>query len=122
MELCAETENINGEVFIIAGGTPVLVSELVDAISRELGVRPPVIHLPLFLGLAAGFSLEQAFKILGKQPPFSRRSLDFFLKHNAYDIRKAERMLGYHPRVDLHTGLQRTISAVRTAGKESLDQ
>ena len=39
LELCAETQNIDGEVFIIAGDTPVQVSELVNVISRELGVQ-----------------------------------------------------------------------------------
>lgn len=109
LDLCAETDNINGEVFIIAGNTPVQVVELVDAISRHLGVRSPRLHLPIYLGLAAGFSLERAFKLLKKQSPFSRRSLDFFLKHNAYDIQKAQRVLGYDPQIDLDTGLQKTI-------------
>ena len=52
---------------------------------------------------------ELAFKLIGKQPPFSRRSVDFFLKHNAYDIGKAQRMLGYQPQTDLRTGMQKTI-------------
>jgi nucleoside-diphosphate-sugar epimerase len=47
--------------------------------------------------------------LIGKQPPFSRRSVDFFLKHNAYDIGKAKRMLNYQPQVDLQTGMKNTI-------------
>ena len=109
LELCANADGVNGEVFIIAGENPVPVSELVRVMSEELGVRPPKLHLPISLGLLAGYSLEVAFKVLGKQPPFSRRSVDFFLKHNAYDIRKAKRMLGYQPQVDLRTGMQKTI-------------
>jgi nucleoside-diphosphate-sugar epimerase len=50
-----------------------------------------------------------AFKLIGRQPPFSRRSVDFFFKHNAYDIGKAKRMLGYQPQIDLRTGMQKTI-------------
>jgi nucleoside-diphosphate-sugar epimerase len=109
LELCASADGVNSEVFIIAGESPVPVSELVRVMSEELGVRSPKLHLPIVLGLLAGFSLEMAFKILGKQPPFSRRSVDFFLKHNAYDIRKAKHMLGYQPQVDLRTGMQKTI-------------
>lgn len=109
IELCANVENINGEVFIIAGETAVRVSDLVDVISQELGVRSPKFHLPIALGLLGGYSLEMAFKFLGKQPPFSRRSVDFFRKHNAYDINKAKRRLGYQPQVDLQTGIQETI-------------
>jgi nucleoside-diphosphate-sugar epimerase len=54
-------------------------------------------------------SLEALFKLLRKQPPFSRRSLDFFQKNNAYDIGKARRELGYDPQVDLSTGVKQTV-------------
>ena len=109
LELCANAEGVNGEVFIIAGEKAVPVAELVSVMSRELGVRAPQRHLPTALGLLGGYSLEMAFKLIGKQPPFSRRSVDFFLKHNAYNIGKAKRMLGYQPQVDLQAGMQKTI-------------
>jgi nucleoside-diphosphate-sugar epimerase len=109
LELCASAEGVNGEVFIIAGENTVEVSELAKVMSEALGVRPPKLHLPIPLGLLAGYSLEAAFKLMRKQPPFSRRSVDFFLKHNAYDIAKAKRMLGYQPQIDLRTGMQKTI-------------
>jgi len=95
LELCANAEGVNGEVFIIAGESAVPVAELVSVMSRELGVRSPKLHLPIALGLLGGYLLEMAFKLIGKQPPFSRRSVDFFLKHNAYNIGKAKRMLNY---------------------------
>jgi len=111
LELCASADGVNGEVFIIAGENAVPVSELVKVISAELGVNPSKLHLPIALGLLGGYSLEVAFKLIGKAPPFSRRSVDFFLKHNAYDISKAKRMLGYKPQIDLRTGIQKTIQS-----------
>jgi nucleoside-diphosphate-sugar epimerase len=118
LELCARVENINAEIFIIAGQAAVPVAELVAVISRELGVRTPKIHFPTVLGLFAGYSLEMAFKVLRKPPPFSRRSLDFFRKHNAYSIDKAKRMLGYQPKVDLETGIRETIRCSENLKKE----
>lgn len=118
LELCASAEGVNGEVFIIAGENAVQVSELIGVMSAELGVRPPKLHLPVTLGLLGGYSLEVAFKLIGKQPPFSRRSVDFFLKHNAYEIDKAKRMLGYQPQVDLRTGMQETIQCNQNNKKE----
>ncbi len=109
LELCASAEGVNSEVFIIAGEHAVPVVELVKVTSDELGVHSPKLHLPIPLGLLAGYFLEVAFNLIGKQPPFSRRSVDFFLKHNAYSIEKARRMLCYQPQVDLCTGMQRTI-------------
>ena len=118
LQLCGCAEGVDGEVFIIAGEEAVQVSELVEVLSSELGVRSPKLHLPVALGLMAGYSLEMAFKLIRKQPPFSRRSLDFFLKHNAYDIQKAKRMLGYRPQTDLRTGMQKTIQWNQNNKKE----
>ena len=109
LELCANAEGVNGEILIIAGETAVPVSELVQVMSKELGVRAPKLRLPIALGLLGGFGLEMAFKPMRKNPPFSRRSVDFFRKHNAYSFDKAKRMLGYQPKVDLRTGIQATI-------------
>jgi nucleoside-diphosphate-sugar epimerase len=109
LELCSNVDNISGEIFILAGEAAVPVSELIAALSKELGVRNPKLHFPIPLGLLGGFGLEMAFKPLRKNPPFSRRSVDFFRKHNAYSIDKAKRMLGYQPKVDLRTGIQAAI-------------
>lgn len=108
LELCASAERVNSEVFIIAGEKAVPVYQLVEVISSEVGVNPPKLHFPIALGLLGGYSLEVVYKLIGKAPPFSRRSVDFFLKNNAYDISKAKRMLDYSPQIDLRTGIQKT--------------
>jgi nucleoside-diphosphate-sugar epimerase len=108
LELCGEVDQISGQVYIIGGEEPVTIEELVHLVTEVIGVDPPKIHLPIFMGTLIAYSLQIVFKPLGRQPPFSRRSLDFFLKNNAYDISKAKRDLGFYPRVDLRSGLQKT--------------
>jgi nucleoside-diphosphate-sugar epimerase len=115
LELCADTPNIDGEVFIIAGPVPLQSRELVNAISKELKARMPKIYLPIFLGQIAGLMLELLFKLIRKPPPFSRRSLDFFVKHNAYSIAKAQTRLNYQPQVDLLTGIQKTLQSTNSS-------
>jgi nucleoside-diphosphate-sugar epimerase len=114
LELCAETPNIDGEVFIIAGEVPVESRELVNLIGRQLNARTQRMHFPIFLGQATGLALELVFKLIRRQPPFSRRSMDFFLKHNAYTIAKAQSRLNYRPQVDLLTGIGKTIQSTKT--------
>jgi nucleoside-diphosphate-sugar epimerase len=109
LELCAETDNITGQVYLLAGEKPVTIATLVQMIAEVQGVRPPAIHLPVILGKVAGIAFQTAFKSIGRQPPFSRRSLDFFIKDNAYDISKAKRDMGFQPQVDLRTGLTKTL-------------
>jgi nucleoside-diphosphate-sugar epimerase len=108
LELCAETDNITGQVYLLAGERPVTIATLVQMIAEVQGVRPPSIHFPVTLGKVAGIAFQTVFKPLGRQPPFSRRSLDFFIKDNAYDISKAKRDLGFQPQVDLPAGLIET--------------
>jgi dihydroflavonol-4-reductase len=109
LELCAQAERSCGEVYIIAGSEAVKVLDLVTLISEQLGVRVPKLHLPLAVGLGGGLALELLFKPLNRQPPFSRRSVDFFLKNNVYSIDKARIDLGYEPSVDLASGFYETI-------------
>jgi nucleoside-diphosphate-sugar epimerase len=110
LERCAEVPEAIGETFIIAGSKPVTINELLNEIAAAQGVPAPSIHLPMPLGLLAAYALQIAFRVIQRSPPFSRRSLDFFLKHNAYDISKARRMLDFNPAVDLTAGFLQTLA------------
>jgi nucleoside-diphosphate-sugar epimerase len=109
LELCARMETAVGQVYFIAGEKVVTISELVRTIAEVLRVRARIIHLPVALGLTAGYFCQAVFKPMKRQPPFSRRSIDFFLKDNAYDIAKARHDLNFQPQIDLRTGLQKTV-------------
>ncbi|MDX1523872.1 MAG: NAD-dependent epimerase/dehydratase family protein, partial [Anaerolineae bacterium] len=111
LELAAQAEPAPGQIYFIAGEQPVTIGELVRQIGQLLEVQAPRLQLPLFWGKVAGYAAELAFKPLGQQPPVSRRSVDFFLKDNAYDISKAKRDLGFQPQIDLQAGLEQTINS-----------
>jgi nucleoside-diphosphate-sugar epimerase len=110
LELCAEVEGIDRQIFILAGEKPVTVAELVQEIATQVGVKTPTLKFPLWIGTLAGLLAETIFSLAKKTPPISRRSLDFFTKNNAYDISKAMKNLNFHPQVDLHTGLRQTLN------------
>ena len=63
---------------------------------------------PLWPAYVAAYACESVCKPLGVSPPLYRRRLDFFAKTRAFDISKARQELGYAPRIDLTTGIQRT--------------
>jgi hypothetical protein len=84
-------------------------------ISQELKVQMHKIYLPIFIGQTAALVLELLFKFIRQPPPFSRRSLDFFVKHNAYSIAKAQSKLNYQPQVDLVMGIQKTLKSTNTS-------
>jgi nucleoside-diphosphate-sugar epimerase len=112
LELSAQVDQAAGEVFFIAGDEPVTVEQLVYSVAEVQDVQVRVVHLPFALGKAAGYTIQLAYTPLGKQPPFSQRSLDFFGKDNAYDISKARSDLGFEPQTSLQAGLEQTWAAI----------
>lgn len=117
LELCAQNDGESGQVYILAGEKPVTINELVRVVSHELGQNTPTIQLPVNLGYLMSWLMEVIFIPFGKQPPFSRRSMDFFIKNNAYDISKAKRDLGFHPQVDFQLGVKTTIESNKDVHK-----
>jgi nucleoside-diphosphate-sugar epimerase len=112
LQLCAERSNAVGQAYILAGAEVVTIDELVGLIAELSGRPSPAVHLPAQLGHVGGYVLEIAFGLVGRPPPFSRRSMDFYLKNNAYDISKARHELGFDPQVDLRSGLLRTLQSL----------
>lgn len=108
LERCAEVDGAAGGVFILAGDTPVTLAELIDTIADVIGVPHPSLRLPVAPAKAAGTVLQTLFTALGRQPPFSRRSIDFFTSNNAFATAKAQRELGFSAATQLHQGLTNT--------------
>jgi nucleoside-diphosphate-sugar epimerase len=113
LESCAAANGAAGQVYILAGARVITVDTLVRTAAEVVGARIPPARLPLGPAKVAGLALQLAFKPLGREPPFSRRSVDFFLKHNAYVTKKAQRELGFRAQTDLSNGLIRTWQWLR---------
>jgi nucleoside-diphosphate-sugar epimerase len=107
LERCGDT-GAAGQVYILAGPAPVTVEALTRTAAEVVGAPPPSVHLPVAPALAAGAMLQAAFGLAGRQPPFSQRSVDFFVKDNAYATEKARHGLGFQAQTELRDGLART--------------
>jgi nucleoside-diphosphate-sugar epimerase len=53
---------------------------------------------------------------MGKEPPFSTRSLKFFTESSAFDISKAKNVLGFQPRVGIREGMKLTAKQFTDEG------
>lgn len=109
MELCLNSDHLHGQVYIIAGKMAMTIEELLQTVAKVTNGRLPRMHLPIVLGKTAGIVIQNISKPLGIHPPFSRRSLDFFVKDNSYEIRKASTDLGFDAQVELDEGMQMTL-------------
>jgi len=107
-ELVMEKDAAIGQTYLIADEKYYPLNDLVSVIGKVQGKEIRIRHLPfapLWLAAAAIELVCVPFKIA---PPIFRRRVDWFRQNRAFDISKAKRELGYDPKVDLHTGLERT--------------
>jgi nucleoside-diphosphate-sugar epimerase len=115
-ELAATRDGVDGETYLIASNEPVNLRTLVDLIIsvQQLDFRPVTVPLPVMVPVCIG--VEGVFKLTGKEPPFSTRSLKFFTESSAFDISKARTELGFEPQVQLEDGLARTYEYYKAEG------
>ena len=107
----------NGEIFNITDGNSYKISEVLNVIADNLKVKRPSINLPVWLGKFIGLSTEVLFKMIGKSPPFSRTAAKWMSQDvNVYSCRKALKVMGYKPKINLKEGIKRSIKWYRKKG------
>lgn len=106
-ELAGERSG-KGDVFLIGDAQYCSLNELVTAVGQSLGTNVRIIHLPFAPLWVASVACEGVCLPLGVEPPLFRRRADWFRQTRAFSIERARRGLGYDPRVNLATGLDRT--------------
>lgn len=99
-KLAMEAKDITVEAFLIGGRAYHPLRENARDIAALLGVKEPWLQIPVAPMMALAYLMEITCKPLGIEPPLFRRRVSFFLKHRAYTIEKARRMLGYEPKQD----------------------
>jgi nucleoside-diphosphate-sugar epimerase len=106
--LALDHERALGQAYNITSNSPLTQHELLEAIAREVGARPPRLHIPFRVLYAAGFVAERLSTVTRsrRRPPITRLGVMFFGTDNRYAIDKARRELGYAPRVALREGIR----------------
>lgn len=116
MVSCGTQEQAIGQIYILGGTSYLSLNQLVAMIAEELQVPKPHLRIPLWPVYGLGYVCEVLCKPFGLEPPLYRRRIDFFKKSRAFDISKAQRELGYRPKVSLKEGLHRTAQWYREQG------
>jgi nucleoside-diphosphate-sugar epimerase len=111
--LCGTVPGAKGRTYILAGPRYTTLEELVALVARELKVRPPRIHWPVWPFWTAGLLCELVCVPLRIEPPLYRRRVDFYTKSRAFDTTRARTELGFTPKVDLEEGIHRTAEWYR---------
>ncbi len=105
-----------GGVYHIAGPRPLPFRELAETIAATLGAKPPRWRVPVPLAWLGAAGLEAAGKLTGRDVPLSRTGVAFFSENRRSTYVKAERELGFTPKVELREGVARTVGWYREEG------
>ncbi len=104
--LSMDMKSAVGEMFIIGGERAITTNELVDDFCNVLEIPKPRIRIPYAAGVVIASIAETVFGLIRKEPPISRRTLEFFNTNNAFDISKARDVLGFKPAFSFEDGLR----------------
>jgi nucleoside-diphosphate-sugar epimerase len=113
--LALDHEHAAGQAYNITNDNQLTQKALLHAIAREVGARPPRLHVPYRALYAAGYAAERlaALTPSRRRPPVTRVGVAFFGTDNRYSIGKVRRELGYAPQVALCDGIARAAAWYR---------
>ena len=104
-----------GAVFNVSDGHVHTLADIIGAIYRALGRRPPRFWVPLVALRAATSLSENTARLVGLHPPITKSLLEKYAEDVAVDATLIQRRLGFVPLVDLESGWQETMAALRNA-------
>ncbi|MBX2998267.1 MAG: NAD-dependent epimerase/dehydratase family protein [Caldilineaceae bacterium] len=106
--LCGAKDAALGQVYLLAGCEPKTVNGLVQTVADVMQAPRPWLKVPFAPVYAASYACEAICKPLGIHPPLYRRRVGFFKHMRWFDTSKAQRELGFNPKIDVRCGIERT--------------
>lgn len=105
----AEMPQLSGNVYFISQGKPICLWDMVDAILCAGGLPPVAGRIPYRMAWLIGAALEGTYRLMGirGEPRMTRFVANELATSHWFDIRAAQRDLGYAPRVSTREGLKR---------------
>jgi dihydroflavonol-4-reductase len=116
-DLCATRDEAVGQTFIVGDEAAVTVAQLVNEIALVMNVAPPKMKIPRKIATSICSITESLFRVGGKEPPLSKRTLEFFTRNTSFDITKVKTVLGFSPRISLRDGLRLTYDHLSRNGQ-----
>jgi nucleoside-diphosphate-sugar epimerase len=105
----AEEPAAIGRTYIISDSESYPFADVVRTMAAALGRRRGGVAIPLAIARPAIGALEMAAAALGREPLFTRHRLTSMCGRRIVDVARAQRELGFSPRVGLDEGVDRTV-------------
>ncbi len=111
--LAAENGKFDGSVFHIVDRTHITQNQLVRDYILKGARKAKVIHVPLAILYGLALGVEVLSKILNRPAPLSIYRVKSAMARMQFDCSRAEKEIGWQPRVGTVFGLQETMAAER---------
>jgi UDP-glucose 4-epimerase len=109
--------NIAGKIFNVTDGEIHSLNDIIQAICKALGRRPPRMHIPLApIGTAVEI-IDKGARMLGLGFPSFRGALDKYTEDMAVDGHRIQDEIGFRPKYDLFSGWKEAIGEMRARGE-----
>jgi dihydroflavonol-4-reductase len=105
-----------GEIYLMTNHQSEPFDNIIRIIQKALGVPGIPLYIPEWGAKSVASLLENIFKFLGKEPPITRKNIESTLADRIFSIEKAEKELGFRPRVDPEIGLRDTVLWYKNQG------
>lgn len=112
---CARVPQAAGEAFNLTDGVAVPWRDFFGAYAQMLG-KEKLPSVPYALAWMAALWFEWRAKRTGKKALINRAALAAIRSRNSFSIEKAQRILGWNPRIDLKEGMWRTRAWLEAEG------
>jgi nucleoside-diphosphate-sugar epimerase len=94
-----------GATMIIGGDEIITTRQLVDTFAKAMQFPRPKLSLPYPVAKLMAITAESLFAVIGKEPPVSRRTLEFFDTDNGFDISRSKSLLDFTPAYTFQQGM-----------------
>lgn len=107
--LLAAEKGRSGQIYLITNQQSEPFDKIWGIIQETLGVKRIPLYVPEWAALTMASLTEKIFSLLGKSPPVTRKNIESTLADRVFSIEKAQRELGFNPKVDPAKGLRDTV-------------
>ncbi|MEI6701216.1 MAG: NAD-dependent epimerase/dehydratase family protein, partial [Actinomycetota bacterium] len=104
LDRTGDSPQLSGKAFVVTGGEPRPVSELVHGILAAFGIERKISSLPAPLARLLGSVVERVWR--GEEPPLTAFAAEQLSMAHWFDQRATESALLWEPRVSVDEGLQ----------------
>lgn len=106
-----------GRAYNISNGEPLPLWEVIAHIATTLGYPVPSRQIPTPVAMRAAHLMENLWRTLRlrREPPLTRFAVAALAYSSTLDITAARTHLGYTPRVNMETALERTLATMPAA-------